>query len=277
LCLTRNRLTINKASKVKTNKKYKGEEIIGVDKNYANVIASSNEEVYGDGVNDLLTKKSDILSKKNKQRQSFWSVKKKYKEELLDKNISPKRKEKLEQKILNIKKYNLGYKKYDRLKNKYDQHAKSLINNSLNKFINEELPYEVVTEKLNFNGKSKYKKRVKRLMSSWIKGYVRERIEYKTALNKIKVTEVNAAYTSQVCGECGAFGHSIGDTFHCPNCGRVVLVHINAAQVILKRRDDTEINLLTPPDRVKQILLGRINTVVGSQGDGSVKKNKNRK
>ena len=88
---------------------------------------------------------------------------------------------------------------------------------------------------------------------------MRERIEYKNYQRNIKITEVNAAFTSQMCSCCGFYigKRSDGDTFYCPNCDGGVNVHLNSASVILKRKYDSEIKLKTSPKKIVEILLTR--------------------
>ena len=275
ICLEKDKITINHAHKLKTKKQKINKEnnqenqeksVIGVDKNYTNVITTSNENMYGNEVNTIFTNKSDKLKAKNKQRQFFWDLMKKINEQLKEKGITQGKKESLNQKILNIKKYNLGYKKYNRLKNKFDSKIKSTVNYSLNQFIETEFPTEIINERLDFYGKKKYGKRNNRLMSSWMKGYTQERIEYKSKEKQIINTEINAAYTSQECGKCGAIGLCEGGVFYCLSCNRAVPAHINSAQVVRNRKYDKAITLNMPPNQVLKILMERTKTVVGNQG-----------
>lgn len=79
-------------------------------------------------------------------------------------------------------------------------------------------------------------------------------------MHNINIEEINAAYTSQMCSNCGFFFNkriSDNDTFNCINCDKGVNVHCNSANIVLNRLSDKEITLYTPYLKVKKILLDR--------------------
>ena len=90
-----------------------------------------------------------------------------------------------------------------------------------------------------------------------MKGYIRERLEYVSQLNGVKLEDVNAAYTSQTCHLCGAFGVRKGDKFYCAEHGEMDADY-NASLNILLRFFDEEIKLWMSPQQVKAILLERL-------------------
>jgi len=248
-------IEIHKATKVKINSIAESENIVGIDKGFSSLIATSTGEnkQYGRELNILLIEKSDKLSKKNKQRNKLNALVRKHK-----KNGNHK-------KVKKLLKYNLGRKKYNKLKSKSTAHIESYINASLNEFIQEQQPSEIVLEDLSFvSWKKKLPKRTNRLLSSWIKGFVQDRLEYKSELFGIKRAVVNPAYTSQVCSQCGCLGNRSGDRFKCPNCGMGANADFNASRNILNRKYDNEISLYTPYKRVKEIIQSRVSTLVGS-------------
>ena len=248
-------IEIHKGTKIKIKPIAESENIVGIDKGFSSLIATSSGEnkQYGTGLNKLLIEKSDKLSNKNKQRNKLNALLRKYKE-----NGSHK-------KVKKLLKYNLGREKYNRLKSKSTAHIESYINASLNEFIQEQKPSEIVLEDLSFSSwKKKLPKRTNRLLSSWIKGFVQGRLVYKSELFNIKIAVVNPAYTSQVCSQCGCLGNRSGDRFKCPNCGMGANADYNASRNILNRKYDNEISLYTPYKRVKEILQGRVSTLVGS-------------
>lgn len=247
--LGNDRITFNSSIVIKVKENAFTNNIIGIDKNYENVIATSSGNVYGDGINKLFNEYADLTVKQEKERNKIRNLIK-----LL------KRKEGNELKIERIIKNNLGTKKITRAKNKKKEEFKSLINKSLNDFINQENPTEIVTELLNFQGgNKKLNKKTKHKLNTWSKGYIRERIEYKGYVNNIKITEINATDTSQTCSCCGYYSgsRSDGNMFYCLNCGEGVLAHLNSAVVIRQRRDDKEIKLHTPHKEVHKILTSR--------------------
>lgn len=82
----------------------KAHEAIGVDKGYTEVFTDNTGERHGKGFGKLLTKKSDFLDEKYKNRNKLWAIMKKAKEAG---NIK---------KANNIKSNNLGNKKLNRQK-----------------------------------------------------------------------------------------------------------------------------------------------------------------
>lgn len=221
------------------------ERVIGIDKGYRTLIAVSENKFYGKKLNDILSKETERLNEVNKKRNVIWVQIEKYKE---NGNI---------RKAETIIKNNFGNKKYNRNKNRHDSFVKSYINRELNHMLKDIKPTEIVLEDLSFvNWNDKFPKHIRRKLSRWIKGYIEERIEYKCSLNKIVITKVNAAYTSQFCSKCGSFGKRTNETFTCPNCGNIDADY-NGSVNIKNRKDDKEINIYTPHKEVKEILLKR--------------------
>ena len=221
-------------------------EIIGVDKGYTKMLSCSNGIEYGIKLGKMLSKRTEELNKKNKIRNKLYTLAKKYTEEGNDK------------KAQNILKNNLGYKKKDRQTRKFKARVESYINHEINVFIKDSKPKEVVKEDLTFTTKKRDKKSkaYNRKMSQWVKGVLDDRLEYKLQYNGIKVTDINASYTSQVCNKCGRFGIRDNDLFTCPHCGTMD-ANINASKNILKRKDDKEITKYMKYQKVKEILENR--------------------
>jgi len=244
-----NRLVIHSQIDVKIKSLNLTENIIGVDKNYENVISTSNDNIYGDEINKLFNKHTDLVTEKQKKRNKICEVIK----NLKTKNID-------DPKINKIKRNNLGNKKNNNQKQKIKENIKSIINNSLNDFIEIEKPTEIICEDLKFNSRNKkLNKKTKHKLNSWSKGYLRDRIEYKGYQNNIKIVEVNAAFTSQTCSYCGYYQGKRSDTnmFYCSNCNKGLNVHLNSARVILQRKYDLEIKLKQSPRNIINILLTR--------------------
>ena len=228
------------------SKENTNENIIGIDKGYRYLLATSNGNLYGEKLNYYLSKETERLSDKNKNRNRFFALRRKYLEEGNTKKAE------------NILKNNLGKKKYRNNKNKHNETVKSYINKNINEFIKSEKPKEVVMENLDFvSWDDRYPKSVKRKLSRWIKGYIRDRLEYKFKLSSIEFTYINPAYTSQICSKCGRFGIRNVDLFTCDNCGEIH-ADINASKNILERKYDKEIKMFTSYKKVKEILESRI-------------------
>lgn len=246
IVLKDDKLEVHKVKYIRQKDLKHQEDAIGIDKGYRNLITTSAVNIYGKKLNEMLSEETERLNRKNAERNKFRNLYERY--------IKEGKTEKAE----NILRNNLDRKKYDRQKQKHKSRIKSYINHELNKFIQTEAPSEIVMEDLTFvSWKHKFPKHVKRKISGWIKGYINDRINYKACLFNIKVTVVNAAYTSKVCSECGRFGKRSSDNFECPVCG-VFHADVNASLNILKRKDDNEINLYTPYKKVKKILESRI-------------------
>ena len=240
-----NKIRIDIPLKVRT-KENTNENIIGIDKGYRYLLATSNGNLYGEKLNYYLSKETERLNNKNKNRNRFYALRRKYLEEGNTKKAE------------NILKNNLGKKKYRKNKNKYDETVKSYINKNIDDFIKSEKPKEIVMENLDFvSWNDKYPKDINRKLSRWIKGYIRSRLEYKCKLNNIKFTYINPAYTSQICSKCGRFGVRNGDSFACEYCGEIH-ADINASKNILERKYDKEIKMYTGYKKVKEILKNRV-------------------
>ncbi len=221
--------------------------IIGIDKGYTKMLSCSNGVEYGIELGKLLSKRTEELKVKNAKRNQFYALAKKYSQEG---NI---------EKAQNILNNNLGYIKKDRETRKFKSKVESYVNHSINQMIKDAKPKEVIKEDLTFVAKKRdgKSKGYNRKMSTWVKGVINNRLEYKLKYNGIKVTDVNPAYTSQVCSKCGRFGIRDNDLFTCPNCGKMD-ANINASNNILNRKDDKEIKLTTSYKKVRSILESRV-------------------
>ena len=227
----------------------KPNEAIGVDKGYSEVFTDNTGERHGNNFGKLLTKKSDFLNEKYKNRNKLWAIMKKAREAGDIKKAN------------NIKFNNLGNKKLNRQKEVMKAELKEKIYSAAKKVAQK--ASIIAIEDLTFKTKSKSKfKKVNRRLSSWIKGVIDEAIIKYCFIYGTKLVYVNAAYTSQGDSRfnCALVGTRIGDSFI--GFDEVVLdADINAAINILARLYDSEINLYTPAEKVKEILTRRANAV----------------
>lgn len=225
---------------------------IGVDKGYTEVFTDSSGERHGEGFGKLLTKKSDFLDEKYKNRNKLWAIMKKAKDAGDLKKAN------------NIKANNLGNKKLNRQKEVMKAELKEKIYSAA-KVLAQKASI-IAIEDLTFKTKSKGKfKKVNRRLSSWIKGVIDEAIIKYCFIYGTKLVYVNAAYTSQGDSRfnCALMGTRIGDSFI--GFDEVVLdADINAAINILARLYDSEINLYTSAEKVKEILTKRANAVLSA-------------
>ena len=227
-------------------------EAIGVDKGYTEVFTDNTGERHGEGFGKLLTKKSDFLDEKYKNRNKLWAIMKKAREAGYIKKAN------------NIKSNNLGNKKLDKQKERMKIELKEKIYSAA-KVLAQKASI-IAIEDLTFKTKSKGEfKKVNRRLSSWIKGVIDEAIIKYCFIYGTKLVYVNAAYTSQGDSRfnCALMGTRIGDSFI--GFDEVVLdADINAAINILARLYDSEINLYTPAEKVKEILTKRANAVLSA-------------
>lgn len=241
-----NTISLSQSIDIKKKENNSITERIGIDKNYTNVIATSSGNIYGENLNTLLNEYDNLVHDKYKKRNKIGAILKKHKE---NGNTI---------KVNNIINNNLSSKKITKQKNIIKEKIKSKINNSINEFIKNENPKEVALEDLRFRVKSKNKnKRSKHKLNNWCKGIIQERLDYKFNIYNITTIEVNAAYTSQRCPKCKYFLNKRiqGDVFHCPNCDRVVNVHIASAENVVERSFDKRITKYTKVSTIKQLLL----------------------
>ena len=215
---------------------------IGIDKGFIDLITTSNNKVYGHRYCDEIKRHIDKYLLTQKERGKYWSLYYKYK------TINPVKAER-------IKRNNLGYIKFNKNKKLKKETKKKFINQSINRFIKEEKPTEIIVEDLSWNKKNKKKKyRLGFDLSTWDKGYLQERLEFKAYENNIKITTVNPAYTSQICSCCNKLGERTGKEFKCNSCNQVLDADYNAAINIKKRKENASITLYMKPKKVLEIL-----------------------
>lgn len=155
-----------------------------------------------------------------------------------------------------------GNERYLKAKQRHRAFLDSQISHAVYTMILNEKPSLIVKEDLTFTktrlkSKDKTRAKINRYLNSWLKGKLNERIEYLCAKYGIKLKDINPAYTSQYCPNCGHKFIARYGKHHCltlcKNCGEMN-ANIVAAKNILKRNDDKEINLYTPYKKVKEIL-----------------------
>jgi putative transposase len=76
---------------------------------------------------------------------------------------------------------------------------------------------------------------------------------------KATIERGNPAYTSQECPDCGYVSrrNRAGVKFCCRSCGRQIHAEVVGARGVLRRSEDKQITLKTPPHRVKELLQRR--------------------
>jgi IS605 OrfB family transposase len=216
-----------------------GIDTIGIDKGYTEVFVDSDGQHYGEGLGKILSSHSDQLKKKYITRNKLKAVltKKPHKK----KNI-----------IFN----NLGRKKLNRQKKKVQSQVKDIIYQATHKLVDK--AQTIVAEDLTSPITSKkFGKNVTRRLSAWTKGVIANALDTISRRRGSSVILINSAYTSQMDSRYGILkGNRSGDSFHCFD-GVVLQADENAAQNVLARLHDSEIDRWMPYQKVKSILLER--------------------
>lgn len=218
------------------------ENIVAIDKGRRKLVTSTSGNSYGTGYSGLTNDLIEKQERKMKERQFYWNL---YRNFLKSEQTS---------KAKNVLANNLGKKKFNKFSERIREKSRSYINHELDLFFETEKPTEIIKEDLtweNLNGKSKGKN-FNRIMNRWEKGYLDNQIEWKAKQKEIMVTNVNPAYTSQICHICNNFGNRNGETFDCPHCGNKMDADVNAAHNIMKRKEIEGINIYTSASKVKE-------------------------
>lgn len=115
-----------------------------------------------------------------------------------------------------------------------------------------------MTEKLDIRGKA-YSKEISRRVSLWHRRKLKERIEFKASVAGCDRKQINPAYTSQVCPDCGYLNKANrrGDKFQCKNCQHTGHADVIAAVNQKARLNDHQITPYTPKETVRLILVRR--------------------
>ena len=236
------RLVIYGTAKTECKNNANPENVVAIDKGRRKLVTSTSGNSYGTEYSDLT---SDLIKKqerKMKERQFYWNLYRKF--------LKSEQTSKAENVLIN----NLGKTKFNKFSEKIREKSRSYINHELELFFEREKPTEIIKEDLTWeklNGKNKGKN-FNRIISRWEKGYLDSQIEWKAEQRGIRITNVNPAYTSQICHICDSFGKRDGETFACPHCGNEMDSDVNAAHNIMKRKQIKEINIYTSASKVKE-------------------------
>ena len=218
------------------------ENVVAIDKGRRKLVTSTSGNSYRTGYSDLAKDLIEKQERKMKERQFYWNL---YRRFLKSEKTS---------KAENVLANNLGKKKFNKFSERIREKSRSYINHELDLFFETEKPTEIIKEDLtweNLNGKSRGKN-FNRIINRWEKGYLDSQIEWKSEQREIKITNVNPAYTSQICHICDNFGIRDGETFACPHCGNKMDADVNAAHNIMKRKKIEGINIYTSASKVKE-------------------------
>jgi len=154
-------------------------------------------------------------------------------------------------------KNNLGRKKLDIRKQKHTQHIRDKVFKAVHSVADKAKTIACEDLSAPIQSKRQYGKDTKRRLAGWVKGSINEALQSVSQRRGSTLVFVNCAYTSQTDSRCGILlGHRNGETFYCFD-GVVLHADENAARNILARKDDPEIQVWTPYEKVKSILLDR--------------------
>ncbi len=148
-------------------------------------------------------------------------------------------------------------KKYRELVKKLQEFLKNEINSYINRLIEVYKPEKIIVEKLDFRS-PELSKRMNRLISNFGKRIFKEKLKRLQEFYRIQVIEINPAYTSQTCNQCGYIdkrNRKDTQTFECKACGYKTNAQVNGAKNILARCSCKDIKLHTPKKVVLEILV----------------------
>ena len=220
------------------------EKVIACDVGLTEVFVDEEGNQYGKELGETLKNASRRLNPKGKRRNKLHGLAKRY-------DAQGKR-----AKARNIRRRNLGCKKSKELKRRTKITITNQINRAINQMLKERDPQIVVTERLDFRGKAKSKD-ISRRVSYWHRSTLKERFEFKASAAGCRREQINPAYTSQTCPQCGYLdkANRKGDVFQCLKCEHRGHADQIAAINQKGRYFDRRITLYTPKEEVKRILL----------------------
>jgi len=222
----------------------KSENVVAGDVGLTEVMVDDEGNHYGEDLGDTLKSASSRLNEKGKKRNRLHALAKKYDQQGK------------QAKARNLRRRNLGHQKLRELKRRTKITITNQINRAINEMIRARAPQIIVSEKLDFRGKAQSKE-ISRRVSYWHRATLKERFEFKASAAGCRREQVNPAYTSQTCPQCGYLdkANRNGDLFQCLKCEHRGHADQIAAQNLKSRYFDRRITLYTPKEEVKRILL----------------------
>lgn len=238
---------IHFAKKIKADFVPQITEVEAIDLGISEVFTTSKGLRYGKNLGKLSKTYSEEINNKGKKRNKLHSIQKKQLEKSNNK------------KVQHIKKCNLGKKKLVESRKKARLTIEREINQSFNEFFEEVKPKVIISENLRHQFKYGVDKKFNRLVSNWVKGTIQDRIEFKAMQRSSLHKQVNAAYGSQSCPNCGFVWklNRDGDKFKCLFCGHGAKSDAVAAINYLARSGDRSITLWMPHNQVKELLVSK--------------------
>ena len=218
-----------------------GERTLGVDKGYSEVLVDSDGEHHGPELGAILTDASDRLKAKYQRRSKLRA--------LANRTRHPRKRQ-------HIRQFNLGRKKLNRQMDKTQARIRDTVFQAVHTVVDKAAVIAAEDLTAPMSGKS-FGKNVNRRLAAWTKGVIAEALDSVSSRRGSTVVLVNPAYTSQIDSRTGGLdGKRQGDRFHCSD-GVVLQADQNAAQNVLARLSDPDIERFTPYRTVKAILQAR--------------------
>ena len=188
---------------------------------YKDALTLSNGNVYGEGLDCLVSPETERLDCKNRERGKAY---RQYKE-----NIAAGNKSKAQLIAAN----NLGKQKYASQKRRVRERTANFINAAINHMLELEKPSRIVVTKLFSKIQAKsYNSYFNRLSARSFSGYIRQRLAEKCRQRGIEFITVSSKDTRGICSNCGAMGECKGQEFRCSSCGYSATAALNSAKNI---------------------------------------------
>jgi hypothetical protein len=218
-----------------------GDQVVGIDKGYTEAFVDSDNDCYGEGLGKMISKESDYLNQKYRNRNKLLAIAKKkpHKRAAIEAN-------------------NLGRQKLDKRQGVQIIELRTLIFTATHRLVDK--AGMIVAEDLTspIASRTNYGKNTNRRLNHWTKGILAEALQTVSQRRCSSLHLVNAAYTSQMdsFNQGLLIGTRKGDKFYREN-GEVVQSDHNSAKNVLSRFDDPEIDRWMNFRKVKSILQAR--------------------
>lgn len=146
--------------------------------------------------------------------------------------------------------------KYNRLIKRRRDFIKNNVNRNVNTLVNTHKPKEIIVENLDFKG-TNIGSKMNRLVSNMGIGVLTNKLDSVSQEKGIKITYVNAAYTSQECSRCHYVDerNRDGEQFKCKHCAYKAHADVNSTKNIKRRSLDTRITIYTKKETIKKLLM----------------------
>ncbi len=230
-------------------------ETVALDMGYTEAFVDTAGKRYGVGLGITITKASDERYATGKARNKLRAV-------------AERAARSDPAKARRIRRNNLGKTKWHRRERKARATIGRIINTGINDVIASRPVGMMVIENLRHTFTMDKLPTWNRRLSAWVRGILQDRVQFKSLAEGFRHSQVNAAYGSQECPQCGFVdaGNRTGDRFVCLHCGYEDHADRVGALNIESRLTDPEITRFTPYREVKAILLQRFHRRLEANG-----------